>query len=312
MIMLGIVMVIAQTILGDVPAWMLLTNWVLSGGASYVLWDCVERYRLGRSVYRGSVIVPWTIMVSMANLCCAIFSSRMWAAENYLAVICFLLLMRISMALWQKEDAVNLLVWQGLIQGLASALFPGMLLWLLIVPAELFFMRCSSIKNYLVIISGMLLGVWTSICITYFFAPEGSLADMGARYQEILVIDWHLHLSSLWQWLTVCVGLGLTLLYCMITLLLNVSNTLRAQSINHLLCVCQIMVLLFTLLDMDHLPVYLLLQTMLLGLQLIVILANSRGYLSEWWTLLLVLCYMALSMGPYLPQHWFQGWIDFI
>lgn len=304
MVLLGIMMVVAQIILGEVPAWMLVTNWALAGGASFVLWDCVDRYRLGRSVYRGSVIVPWIVLTSMANLCCACFPGRLWAAENYLAVICFLVMMRVSMSLWQEKDAAYSLVWQGLIIGVASALFPGMLLWTLIVPAQLFFMRCSTLKNYLVTISGTLLGVWTSFCIFYFFGSAENLTDMGSRYRELLIVDWSLHLTSMWQWLSVGVVLGLTVLYCIITLVLNVSNTLRAQSINHLLCVCQIMVLLFTLLDMDHLPVYLLLQTMLLGLQLIVILANSRGHLSEWWTLLLVICYMILSVGPYLPQEW--------
>lgn len=314
MVLLSIILVIAQSLLGESPAWMLWSNWLLAGGASHVLWDCVDRYRLGRSANRASIIVPWLIMTSMANLCCALFSERMMASENYVAVICFLIMIRVSMSLWQNSRAAKVLVWQGLMIGSMSAIFPGMLLWLLIVPPQLYFMRCSGIKNYLVVLSGVLLGVWTAFCILYFWGSEGSLKAMANSYEDLLIVDWDLSLTRLWQWIAVGVVLGLTVLYCIITLVLNVSNTLRAQSINYLLCICQIMVLLFTLLDMNHLPVYLLLQTMLLGLHLIVILANSRGYLSEWWTLFLVCGYMYLSIGPYLPQEWFElpDWNSFL
>jgi len=304
MVLLSIMMVFAQSLLGDVPVWRLWSNWALAGCASYVLWDSVDRYRLGRTVYRGSVIVPWLVLTSMVNLCSASFSLRFMMAENYVALICFLVMVRLSMSLWQQHRAMHTLVWEGLMIGSASAIFPGMLLWLLLVPVQLFFMRCRGIKNFTSVISGTILGMWTSFCILFFWGEEGSLEALGERYLDLLIVDWDLSLHSMWQWISIGVVLGMTILYCIVTVVLNVSNTLRAQSINYLLCVCQIMVLLFTLLDVSHLPVYLILQTMLLGMQLMVILANSRGYLSEWWTIFLLLCYMALSMGPYLPPSW--------
>ncbi|MDO4497781.1 MAG: hypothetical protein Q4B58_08150 [Bacteroidales bacterium] len=306
MVLLSIVMVFVQIWLGHVPTWMLVSNWLLAGAASYILWDCVDRYRLGRVVMRGSVIVPWIMMASMANFCCVCFSDRFLAVENYLALICFLFMIRVSMSIWQKDDAVQSLVWEGLMIGAMSAFFPGMLLWLSIVPLQIIFMRCATRKNLLVVISGMLLGIWCSFCYFFFWGGEGSLLEMADRYRSLLVVEWDPNLVSLWQWVSVGVVLFLTIFYCIVTVMLNVSNTIRAQSINHLLCICQIMVLLFTLLDMAHLPVYMLLQTMLLGLHLIVILANSRGYLSEWWTLSLILFYMALSVGPYLPSQWWE------
>ena len=302
LVLLSIVMVAVQVWFGEVPAWMLCSNWAISGIAAYMLWDCVSRYGLGRIMIRGSFVVPWVIMASMANVCCTCFSIRLMAAENYVAIACFLVVIRVSMALWQNVDAARILVWQGVLIGAASSVYPGVLLWIMLVPLQIFFMRCGGLKNFLVTASGMLLGIWVAYCILFFWGSEESLQLMSQRYYDLLVVDQDLHISTIWQKLVVYIVAGMTILYCLITFTLGGSNSLRSQSINHLLCICQIMVLLFTLLDMNHMPVYLLLQTMMLGLQLIVILANSRGYLSEWWTMLIMLCYMGLSVGPYLPK----------
>lgn len=306
MMLLGIVMVGVQLVWGDVPAWVLCSNWCLAGVTAYILWDSVDRYRLGRTVKRGTMIVPWILLVAMGNLCGEVFNDRLMVVENYLALGCFLVLVRHSMHLWQNPYPVGQLVLMGMLVGASSALFPGSLLWTLLLPFQLFFMRCSHLRNYLASLSGVVLGVWCAFCVLFFWGDENSLPALLERYLSLMEFDRNdLGIEGFWQYLTIGVVLGLTVFYSLATLLLNVSNTLRALSINRLLTVFQVMVLLFTLLDMAHLPLYLVLQTLVLGLQLVVILANSRSYLPEWWTLLLMLMYMALGVAPYVPKEWF-------
>ena len=292
LILLSAALVAVLALLGQATPKALWSAWVTAGVLSAGIWHIVARFRLDGGASVKAFAISWPLLT--ASLCFArcylvipgTDDEGVWGIVQQLALLAFLSL---QMSLWQRRVAIIKHMLLGLIIGLTSTLCPHALGWIVLLLIASYYMRCSSLRNMMSALTGIVLGIWV-VYLAHFFGNSIDAAD-GMMAE----------LAAMGTWCTAFVAyVGLLLLvYAMAGLAIDVGQTVRAEASIVLVSVLSLVMMGLLVLDAAHLATLLPMLATLLALQLTIQQANLRSALVEWWILLIIAVGAALCLLPH-------------
>lgn len=304
LILLSAFLIIAQTILTDGDPLILWGNWLLSGLCSLALWFVLGRFHLGGVSEGKSMAIAWPLMSVTQNFSYLYFAPTYPAYKCMLQISALMLIVSIGLSIWQDERATLRCMAIGLLISLSAALFPHTVLWLLMIPSIVYNTRSVSARNIYSILTGAILGLWLMYCYLDIFYGHEVADSMPLQFLEVFSLsgyDTLFHTFQVWQWLYLVLMALLVIAYSISAVVLGTGHSVRASDSIMQLCTLSIAVVVFTCLDPGHTALYICQLSLFLGIQLTVHQANLHSSANEWWTILIILGSIALSILPLLP-----------
>ena len=303
LILLSAGLVAVLLLLGQATPKALWGAWITAGVLSAGIWHIVARFRLDGGASVKAFAISWPLLT--ASLCfarCYLVplgngDEGVWGIVQQLALLAFL---SQQMSLWQRRVAIIKHLLLGLIIGLTSTLNPHTLGWIVLLLIASYYMRCSSLRNMMSALTGIVLGIW-AVYLAYFIVSGIKAADgMFAAYLDLFRLPDLTMLTALGTWPTAFVAyIGLLLfVYAMAGLAIDVGQTVRAEASIVLVSVLSLVLMVLLVLDASHLATHVPMLATFLALQLTIRQANLRSALVEWWILLIIAVGMALCLLP--------------
>lgn len=299
LLLLSVGVIITQTILGDADWHVLWLNWAVAGIIGWSTWDCIDRFRMGRSSDQSLMLVEWIFVAGVLNIGTLCFSINLEPWRLLLVILGFWLILRLCMGSWQDRSATirNLLC--GLIIGLLAVYFPHSLEWLLLLPFASYFMRSLNVRNLLSALTGVGVGIWADYCVLHFFGPEGS---NEALFQSFIGLGdlqgFDFTTLGVWQWSIIGLMVALLLVYTILGFFLNSGGSLRSHTTVVMYSVLAFGLVALLMLDLPNLMLYLVLASLIVSVQMLLVLANSRSVSAEWWAVFILLAVLTLGVLP--------------
>ena len=297
-------LVAVLVLLGQATPKVLWGAWVTAGVLSTGIWHIVARFRLDGGASVKAFAISWPLLTaSMCFAQCYLVTQGsgdegIWGIVQQLALLAFLSL---QMSLWQRRVAIIKHLLLGGIIGLTSTLCPHTLLWIVLLLIASYYMRCSSLRNMMSALTGIVLGIWVVYLAHFFFIGIDAADGMMAAYLGLFQAPPLERLVAMGTWSTAFVAyVGLLLLvYALAGLAIDVGQTVRAEASIGLVSVLSLVMMALLVLDASHLATLLPMLTTFLALQLTIQQANLRSALVEWWILLIIAVGMVLCLLPY-------------
>lgn len=304
LILLSALLIVAQTLLTDGDVFVLWGNWLLSGAFALALWFVLGRFHLGGVSEGKSLAIAWPLMSVTQNFAYLYFAPTYPAYKGMVQVSALMLIVCLVLSIWQDERATVRCLAIGLLVGLSSALFPHTVLWLLMVPVIVYHTRSVSSRNVFSILTGAVLGLWVVYCYLDIFYGHAEADALPLQFLEIFSLSGYatlFHTFQVWQWLYLALMVVLVIAYSISAVVLGTGHSVRASDSIMQLCMLSIAEVIFMCLDPSHTALYICQLSLFLGIQLSVHQANLHSSANEWWTLLIILGGIALSVLPLLP-----------
>lgn len=304
LILLSAILIVGQTLLTDGDPFVLWGNWLLSGACALTLWFVLGRFHLGGVSEGKSLGIAWPLMSVTQNFAYLYFASDYPAYKGMLQVAALMLIVSLALSIWQDERATVRCLAVGLLIGLSSALFPHTVLWLLLGPVIVYHTRSVSSRNIFSILTGTVLGLWIMYCYLFVFYGQEEADALPLQFAEIFNLSGYatvLQTFQVWQWLYLALMALLVIAYSISAAVLGTGHSVRASDSIMLLCNLSIAVVIFMCLDPNHTALYICQLSLFLGIQLSVHQANLHSSANEWWTILIILGGIGLSVFPLLP-----------
>lgn len=299
LLLLSVGVIITQTILGDADWHVLWLNWLAAGIIGWGTWDCIDRFRMGRSSDQSLMIVEWVFVAGVLNIGTLCFTISIEPWRLLLVVLGFWLILRLLMGSWQDRTATvrNLLC--GLIIGLLSVYFPHILEWLLLLPFAAYFMRSLNLRNALSALTGVAVGIWIDYCVLHFFGQPGANQALFNSYLLLADIQgFDIFSLGIWQWSIIGLTVALLLIYTILGFFLNSGGSLRSHTTVVMYSVLALILVVLLMLDLPNLMLYLVLASLIVSVQMLLVLANSRSVSAEWWAVFILLAVLTLGILP--------------
>lgn len=299
LLLLSVVVLFAQMFLGEVPATHLWLNWGISGGLGLALFEAIDRFRMGRTMHRGLMIIPWLLMAVTLNLGATLFPQADGFGSQKLILSGFVVVFLLSLGGWQQTQSTVHWIGFGLVLGLLAAFYPQAIEWLLFLPAALFQMRSLTVRNLWAALTGLLSGLWVDFCWVYFVGePDGWRQFFLPFHNLVDVISVDFLTFSVWQWIYVGSLLTLWVSYMLLGLFSNPAGSLRAHASAVLTAHFMLCLLVLSVLNLSDIPLMMACGMALLGMRMMLGLANSRSMMAKWWTFLLLFVLTCLQVLP--------------
>lgn len=304
LILLSAALVGVLVLLGQATPKALWGAWVTAGVLSTGIWHIVARFRLDGGASVKAFAISWPLLTaSMCFTQCYLVTQGssdegIWGIVQQLALLAFLSL---QMSLWQRRVAIIKHLLLGGIIGLTSTLCPHTLLWIVLLLIASYYMRCSSLRNMMSALTGIVLGIWVVYLAHFLFIGIDAADGMMAAYLGLFQAPPLERLVAMGTWSTAFVAyVGLLLLvYALAGLAIDVGQTVRAEASIGLVSVLSLIMMALLVLDASHLATLLPMLTTFLALQLTIQQANLRSALVEWWILLIIAVGMVLCLLPH-------------
>lgn len=304
LILLSAALVAVLVLLGQATPKALWSAWITSGVLSTGIWHIVARFRLDGGASVKAFAISWPLLTaSMCFAQCYLVplsgdGEGIWAIVQQLALLAFLSL---QMSLWQRRVAIIKHLLLGGIIGLTSTLCPHALGWIVLLLIASYYMRCSSLRNMMSALTGIVLGIWVVYLAHFLFIGIDAADGMMAAYLGLFQAPPLERLVAMGTWSTAFVAyVGLLLLvYALAGLAIDVGQTVRAEASIGLVSVLSLVMMALLVLDASHLATLLPMLTTFLALQLTIQQANLRSALVEWWILLIIAVGMVLCLLPH-------------
>lgn len=298
LILMSIGLVIAQMLLTQADVLMLWVNWGFAGLMSFGIWYVVKLFHLA-GLYEGKAFtIGWPLMSACLNFALCYIPGQEHSALWLLLQFILFALLSLVLSTWQQGVSVGRYLLVGLLIGAVSTQFPPMLLWSLLLPVAGYHMRSWSVRNVSGSFTGILLGIWIMYCV-HFFSQSMAEADQMLRSLLSLFVVQGLDVAAfgLWHWLLLSLIVLLTVVYSLSSMVLR-TVSIRASASIATVSTFGLAAILFALLDLDNLPAYLGLLSLLLSLQLTTHQSNLHSSFHEWWTIVILLLVQTLSLLP--------------
>ena len=304
LILLSAALVAVLVLLGQATPKVLWGAWITSGVLSTGIWHIVARFRLDGGASVKAFAISWPLLTaSMCFAQCYLVTQGsgdegIWGIVQQLALLAFLSL---QMSLWQRRVAIIKHLLLGGIIGLTSTLCPHALGWIVLLLIASYYMRCSSLRNMMSALTGIVLGIWVVYLAHFLFIGIDAADGMMAAYLGLFQAPPLERLVAMGTWSTAFVAyVGLLLLvYALAGLAIDVGQTVRAEASIGLVSVLSLVMMALLVLDASHLATLLPMLTTFLALQLTIQQANLRSALVEWWILLIIAVGMVLCLLPH-------------
>ena len=290
-------------VLGGAQPRQLWTVWCVAGLLTTGIWHVVSRFRLDGGASIKAFAIGWPLLTQVLCFACCHLPADAGFGISLVQQVALLVLLSLQMSLWQRRVAVIKHLLLGLIVGLTSTLHPHFILIALLVPVAGYYMRCSTPRNLLSALTGVLFGIWVTylvLCLTVGMEVADGLAR---RYLDALPAwgGWAGPWSGLSVVQAVLVGyvLLLSLVYALRGLAVDVGQSVRAEASICLISVVSLAVGVLTAIGAVCLTTGVGMLATLLALQLVVHQANATLPLVEWWIMLVLLVPAVLVLLPF-------------
>lgn len=280
-----------------VPLWV---NWVMAGVLASSVWRIVAGFSLDGGANVKAFAITWPLLSLTMNFSYCYFAHTELLYRNILQLIAMLAMLTLILSLWQKRVSILKHLIIGLIIGVVSVVVPHTILWLLLLPIASYFMRSWSPRNILSAITGILLGIWIAYCIYFIGWGETAANQMIAQYASITRSEDFLQLFQgigLWQYIFLGFMGVLLIGYSASAGVINTGSVRVGASVSLIIALGFALVVLFFL-DLRHLPAYLDMFALFLGLQLTIHQANHHSSINEWWTVAIIVVVAVLCILP--------------
>lgn len=304
LILLSAILIVGQTFLTDGDPFVLWGNWLLSGACAAAMWFVLGRFHLGGVSEGKSMAIAWPLMSVTQNFSYLYFAPTYPAYKCMLQISALMLIISLVLSIWQDERATIRCIAIGLLISLSAALFPHTVLWLLMIPSIVYNTRSVSARNIYSILTGAVLGLWLMFCYLDVFYGHEEADNMPLQFLEIFNLSGYtslFHTFQVWQWLYLLLMALLVIAYSISAVVLGTGHSVRASDSIMQLCTLSIAVVVFMCLDPSHTALYICQLSLFLGIQLSVHQANLHSSANEWWTILIILGGIGLSVLPLLP-----------
>lgn len=304
LVLLSALLIVAQNLLTDGDAMVLWSNWLLSGAFALGLWFVLGRYHLGGVSDVKAMAIAWPLMSVAQNFAYLYFAPSYSNYKGMAHITALMLFVGVVLSIWQDECATLRCLIAGMLLGLSAALFPHTILWLLIIPFVLYYARSVSLRNIYSILTGAVLGLWVVFCYLNLFYGQDTADSLPLQFAEIFCFSSYAVLfqtMQLWQWLYLSLMALLVVTYSISAVVLGTGHSVRASDSIMLLCVMSVAAVFFMCLDPRHTSLYICQLAMFLSIQLTLHQANLNSSANEWWTLLILLGGIVISVLPLLP-----------
>lgn len=273
----------------------------MAGVLSAGIWHIVSRFSLDGGINVRAFAISWPLLSLTSNFSYCYFAHTDLFYKNIAQLVAMLGILTLFMSIWQRRQSILKHLAIGLIIGLISTLIPHAILWLLLLPIASYYMRSWSSRNMFSTLTGSLLGIWFVYCFLALWQGIPAADKMVEQYAIIMQKDDIQTLTQsigLWQSLFLGVTALLLVFYSAIARLIN-TGSMRSSSSILLIATLSLMLIVLLLLDQRHLTTYLNMFALFLSLQLTINQSNLHSAFNEWWILVLLLIFTALSILPF-------------
>lgn len=273
----------------------------MAGVLSAGIWHIVSRFSLDGGINVRAFAISWPLLSLTSNFSYCYFAHTDLFYKNIAQLVAMLGILTLFMSIWQRRQSILKHLAIGLIIGLISTLIPHAVLWLLLLPIASYYMRSWSSRNMFSTLTGSLLGIWFVYCFLALWQGIPAADKMIEQYAIIMQkddIQTLIQSIGLWQSLFLGVTALLLVFYSAIARLIN-TGSMRSSSSILLIATLSLMLIVLLLLDQRHLTTYLNMFALFLSLQLTINQSNLHSALNEWWILVLLLIFTALSILPF-------------
>lgn len=302
MISASIVLTIVLTLLCPDDGLVLWTGWAVAGLLSYSIWNVISHFDLKGGTELRAFGISWPLLNAALSFTYCHFPHPEQFYYELVQLVAMMLVISITMSLWQRRSSTAKHLLIGLLIGLLSTLLPHTLLWLLFIPLASYHLRCWSTRNMFSAITGALFGIWVVYCLRFFGIGLESASALLPQYAAIICDEDYGQLLTglgLWQGLYLGFVLLLLIIYSFTSLLLVSDQAVRVGSFIQLFTSLSLLVTLLLWLDVEHFYSNVNLPVLFIALQLTIHQANLKSALNEWWTLVAILLFNALCIVPF-------------
>lgn len=289
--------------LGGAPPRRLWIVWSVAGLLTAGIWHVVSRFRLDGGASIKAFAIGWPLLTQVLCFTCCHFPADQRFGIGLFQQVALLVLLSLQMSLWQRRVAVIKHLLLGLIVGLTSTLHPHFILFALLVPVASYYMRCSTPRNLLSALTGVLFGIWVTYLVLFLARGMEEADQLARRYLDAVPAwgDWAARWSGLSVGQAILVGyvLLLSLIYALRGLAVDVGQSVRAEASIVFISMVSLVVGVLSVLSAVCLTTSVGMLATLLALQLTVHQANATHPLVEWWILLILLVPAVLVLLPF-------------
>lgn len=296
----SIVLTVALILLEAGNAVMLCINWVTAGIVAFIIGECIVRFKLHEGFENKTLSISWPLLTAGLHFACCHFPKFDSFYKAPPQILGLMLVISISMSLWQRRQATIKCLLLGLFIGFVSAAVPHAILWLLLFPVTGYTMRCWSARNAFSVLTGTAFAIWIVYCILFFVQGADAANAMLASYGSILRSeDYPLFQGlGLWQYLFMGISLMLLIFYSVTGFLINAGQNIRTDLSLKLTSFISVIFIMFMVFDVRHFYSNLCFFLLFIALQLTIHQASIRSQVHEWWIVLINLVYIALCILP--------------
>lgn len=305
-ILLSAALTLALSLTGMAPHGVLWSNWLSAGVITFLLWQIISRFALhGGGPVRVSGVAWPLLTVGFQYASCFLPDAPGHPLLLPLQAVALVLLLALTLSLWQHHTATLKCLLYGFGIGLIAALIPQALLWVTFYLAATYIMRCWSVRNTASVLTGIVFACWATFSGLYLFASPQAAWDHLHGYLPLVSVSWT-QLGAVFAGLNggACVlvyGL-LCLLGCYLLLGCFVGSRLSIRayySLYYVLAYCllgTILLFLFT----PQLPASFGLLSLYVSLLIILHLAIVPTVVHEWVVVAILTAALALCAEPLL------------
>lgn len=301
LIFLSIALTAALMLLGMGSEVTLWTNWGIAGAISYVILDGISRFNLQGGSELKAFAISWPLLTAGFQFTHCYSTTYGVFYETPLQALTMMLMLSLIMSLWQKRTATLKHLLLGLLIGIASAVKPHAILWLLLVPLAGYYMRCWSVRNLLSAVTGTAFALWVVYCVRFLLQGEAVADGMFGSFSVIIEDEDYgalFHNLSLWQYIFMGFIFLLLLIYSISGPLIGVGLSMRSGSSIQLLSTLNLVIAVLLFFDVQNFMANLTLLILLFSVQFTILQANIRSIIHEWWLLVIILTFTSLCIIP--------------
>lgn len=280
---------------------MLWFNWASAGILSLIIWNSISRFNLQGGSELKAFGISWPLITAGFQFSYCYFPATESYYKTAPQVIAMMLMISVTMSLWQRRQSTLKCLLLGFIIGLISSVVPHAILWLLLFPIACYYMRCWSARNMLSALTGAAFAIWIAYCSHYLLEASSEANQMLHAYAAIVrdedYVTPFLNLG-LWQWMYMGITLLLLVVYSISGLLLGAGQSVRTSSSIQMISVFSLVYLFLMAFDVSHIFSNLCFFSLFISLQLTIHQANLRNRLHDWWIIVVIIIYNSLCFLP--------------
>ena len=273
----------------------LLAIWISTVCFAVGIRNVIVRFNLFSQDSNHSFSISLALLAPFLTSVYAYFGTN--HLEFLIQALGFLFVLYLVSYSWTDKICTIPLLFAGFIIGLETINSSYVVLWLLLFPIIFYFMRCWSGRNFGSIVTGFALAIW-SIYLFYFFAADEEKANnfvlsLGSFVPDLFV---YLHSYSIIEWVFISFTAILIIIYYIYMYFGNPAKTIIAHSTLLMYSVLSILLGLFALIDLSHLPNYAVLFSIILAFQLSIQQSYNKDTHEELLVLIVLSVYQILSI----------------